>query len=404
MKKIWILITLLTIGILSACQASPTQQSRNFIAFGTIIRVDLYGNSNTEYREIFTEVQNLLDHIHKVSTKYDSYEGVNNVKYLNSNPNTVITVDPMLIEMIELSNAYHNDERTQGKFNIAIGEVLKVWSTYREACLSLVSPVCELPEMDELIQAASNIDPNNIVVDKENSTVMIPEGMSIDLGGIAKGYGAELVGELIKGKENIRAFQINAGGSNVEFYGEHPSNERNYWIGSLRNPYNPSAPYALVRVNSEENIVTSGDYERFYTVDGQDYHHLIDPDSFYPTFHIRAVTVISKNPTLGDIYSTVAFLLPLEDAIMFIDSLDDVEAIWVDDEEKAHFSENFIELYLHQLMIDTDYDTSAMHIPDPLTSNGANPLTTTLLIMLAFIVGSFTIVVIRDKKKQALEK
>ncbi len=348
MKKLMVLL-LLTVGfILVGCETEPNVEryNRNFIGvFDSIISVSVwYAEDDINIDEIFNDIDEMLWNIHKMSTKYDLYDGVVNIKTINENPGIAHPVDEHLITMLEMSIEAYNDPLMNGSFNVALGSVLNIWSQYRNNCLD--NEVCEIPSTTELHAAAEFINPNDIVIDNDANTVLIPEGMQLDLGGVAKGYGAELVGVYLR-NTNAVAFMVNAGSSNIEFFGDNPNPNRDYWTIGLKNPDNPNATYATIAVEAGWNIVTSGDYERFYVVDGVEYHHIINPETLFPSWHIRAVTVVSKNPALGDIYSTAAFVLPLEDAIAFINSLEDVEAIWFDEDDVIHYSENFEAQFLY---------------------------------------------------------
>ncbi len=368
MRKLLILVSfLMMISLLMACDTNDRNGDgsepnyawfdRNFFdVFDSIINVRVYFEEGSNPLPIFETIDTILWDVHRVSTKYDLYDGVINIKYLNENPGVYHTVDPMIIEMIELSMEIYENPLTQQMFNISLGSVLAVWSEYRNRCLN--EAICELPSQEALETAGQFIDPKLISIRHETSEIMIPEGMKLDLGGIAKGYGAHRVAEYLRSIEP-KAFVVNAGTSNIEFFGSNPHPERDHWAIGLTNPfYDPQkdsphlSSYAVVRLEGGWNTVTSGDYERYYKVDGVEYHHIINPHTFYPTFHTRAVTVLTKDPVLGDILSTVVFLLEIDDALTLINSLDDIEMILIDRHGVVHFSDNLEANHLVELRVD----------------------------------------------------
>ena len=359
MKKLGFLFLLLLAVTLSACAEESNEDSalnrrtrQYFNVFDSQVNIAIWSDhSDAEGTAILNTIHDMLWEVHNHSTKYDSITGLNNVYYINNNPGVEIEVDPMLIEMIDLSTELYNYELSQGMFNISLGGVLEVWSTYRNRCID--DDVCQVPSMSTLAAANTMSDPNLIVVDDDNNTVLIPEGMKIDLGGIAKGYAASLVGDYLR-DHGVEVYLIDAGSSNIEVFGVNPSEHRDFWSIGLRDPDNTGAIYARIALESGWNAVSSGDYERYYNVedDDLDYHHLINPQTLMPSWHIRTVTVVAEDPLLGDLYSTIAFLLAIEDAIAFIDSLENVEAIWLDSDRNIHMSANMEALFLTEIVTD----------------------------------------------------
>lgn len=362
MKKILFILMFLSAITLAACNGIDnknddenglTRYSRQYLnVFDSSVGVIVWTDKNSdEVTDILNHIHDMLWEVHHHSTKYDSILGVNNVYYINNNPDTVIEVDPMLIEMIDMSVEIYNYPLSQGMFNISLGSVLDVWSTYRSQCLD--DGICEVPSLETLEAANTMSNPNLIEIDYDNETVRIPQGMMLDLGGIAKGYGAELVGDYLR-EVGIDTFLVDAGSSNIEVSGINPSPHRDYWSIGLRDPDDATEAYARISLESGWNAMSSGDYERFYTVEGddKDYHHLINPNTLMPVWHIRSVTVVAQDPTLGDLYATIAFLLEIEDAIAFIDSLEDVEAIWLDADRNIHMSANMEERFLNEILLD----------------------------------------------------
>lgn len=371
--------------------------SETFYYFDSQINIRFIALPGSDLDEVHEAIDALLKEVHCVATRYEdphiNCDGYTQIKTLNDNPNETFEVNPMVVEMIDMSLRYYNDPRTNGTFNIALGKVINVWSKYTRMCRNEQN--CVVPEIDTLEAAAQNIDPNNITYSLEDNTVMVPEGMELDLGGIAKGYGAKRVGEMLREDfdDILNAWVVNAGTSNIEFYGNHPSDERDYWIGGLRDPFNPYfSHYARVQLHSGQNLVTSGDYDRFYVVDGVNYHHIIDPNTLFPSNHIRGVTVISEDPALGDIYSTIAFILPLEDAMDFINSLDDVEAIWMDADQEVHMTAGFEENHLYEPVVTNPSDS---------TETNQTVVIVTLVSILGVITITFILVVVNERKKNA---
>ena len=153
--------------------------------------------------------------------------------------------------------------------------------------------------------------------------------MKLDDGAVAKGYATELVAQMLLASD-MPSFIISAGG-NVRM-GNPPADGRAKWGVGIQDP--DGAVLGLSDIVETLyltgcSVVTSGDYQRYYVVDGQRYHHLIDPDTLMPDTDFRSVSIITEDSGYADLLSTAAFLMPYEESRAFIDSLDGVEAIWL---------------------------------------------------------------------------
>jgi len=352
--------------------------------FDSFVQVTVYYDEDIEsLDDLEDEINEIWRTVHELATRYDTYDGVVNIKTINDSPGVFHTVDPLLFDMIELAISYH--EETNGYFDITLGPVIDVWDDYREMCNEWLMSIrgidnqqevyqndkdtyCRVPDDSELLAAAHRVDINGITLDHDNQAVKIRNGMQLDLGGIGKGYAAKLVGERLQADERIEAFILNAGTSNIEVYGNRPLRDSGLWYTGLSDPERISHPdpdlrrFASIYLRDGDNVTTSGDYQRYYEIDGRKYHHIIDPYTFYPTDHHRSVTLISSDGSLGDILVTAIFIMPLEEGLAYVDERDGLEAIWfIDGETMPVMSQGFEETHLRTMY--RDFEPADVRFP-----------------------------------------
>lgn len=368
MKKITIFITLFLLSIsLSACEDSglPSNDQCSKVSdtellrcdlvlssyFDTSITLALYIEKDVDSDVILTEVTNIIKNYHYLSDKYNTYEDIINIKTINDNPTDTHDISGDLYDMIFYS--LEHQEEVNDLFNIALNPVLKVWHDYSDECnfdpyKGTGTGDCLIPTMTELNAAANYIDPNDIVLDEYTNTITLLSGMSLDLGGMSKGYMSKVVTEYLK-SQDVHGYLFNAGTSNVEIGGQHPTRDSGQFLVAVTDPSNLNSYYATVYLSAGESIVSSGDYQRYYISDGELYHHIIHPVLLMPIRYTRSVSVVYSDPALADMYSTAIFLMPISEGIEFVDSIAGLEAIWYDLEGDIHYSENFEEDYLDRL-------------------------------------------------------
>ena len=197
-----------------------------------------------------------------------------------------------------------------------------------------------LPPMELLDEKAKHTDINKIIIDEEASTVFLedPE-MRLDVGAIAKGYATERVAEIMEEK-GISGLLLSVGG-NVRAIGGRDEKQKEWNVG-IQNPDRDSdEQYLLITKVMDMSVISSGDYERYYTVDGKEYHHIIDPNTLMPAQYFTAVSILCKDSGMGDALSTALFNMSLEEGKKLIESFDNTEALWVQKDEELVYSTGF---------------------------------------------------------------
>lgn len=337
MKLKKLLTVILCIFILSACTTENKLQkyTRDTLnaGFDTYINLTAYCEDEETFENYFNILQKEFNYYNQLFDIYNSYEGVNNIKTINDNAGiSPVKVDKDLIDLIKFSKTYA--KYTKNQLNIALGPVLTLWHNEREIAKTNVNKA-KVPDINNLKNAYTLTDLNDVIIDEKNSTVYLAKkGMSLDVGSIAKGYATEKVAQKLK-NEGLTSGFINAGG-NVRIIGSKPENEP-FKVGIQIPDPNMSMTSALgvLSLNGNYSMVTSGDYQRFYKVNGVSYHHIIDPKTLYPSSYHRAVTVICEDSAIADALSTSLFTMSLEDGIKLIENLNSkdikVNAVYVYD-------------------------------------------------------------------------
>jgi len=246
-----------------------------------------------------------------------------NVNHAGGQP---VKVDPDTIQLVQDALAFC--EESSGEFDITIGAVSQLWD-FEEG----VKPD------DAAIQAAlPHVGWRNVKVDTAAGTIQLLDPQAaIDLGGIAKGWIADALAKLYR-ESGVESGLINLGG-NVLAVGSKPSGKE--WTIGLRDPnVSDGAPVATIKV-VDKSVVTSGLYERHFVLDGVDYYHILDPRTGYPAItDLKADTIISDISVDGDGLSTTAFIFGSDRGMQFIEERDDIDCIFMTQDDQTLFSSN----------------------------------------------------------------
>ena len=298
---------------------------------------------------IFNNIENIISHYHELSDKYDTYRGVTNIHDINLQPTITHVIDQDLYDLI--SFALDHQEDVDNRFNMALGPVLSLWHDSREACTDIYTEtICELPTSSALQAANQYTDPSKIILDPESLSITMEAKMSLDLGGVSKGYISDKITEYLDSL-NLSSYLLNNGTSNISIGGTHPTRENGKFILAVTDPSNPfGGYYATVYLNPGDQMVTSGDYQQYFIFENEQYHHIINPTTLMPDHYSRSVSIITQDSAgLADLYSTAIFTMSIAEGKEFVNNIEGLEAIWYDINGDIQFSNNFEELYLLKL-------------------------------------------------------
>ena len=311
---------MLLCGMLSACRRPQKQYTfYAFDYFDTVSVITGYAQSQKEFDAVAADILEQLEQYHQLYSIYESFEGINNLRTVNEARSA--TVDKRIIDMLHYGVQMY--EKTDGRMNIAMGSVLSVWHEYRTAGKEKPEEAV-LPPADLLAAAAEHTDITKLVIDEKNSTVtLLDPQMRLDVGAVAKGYATEQIAKYLEEK-GISGYLLNIGG-NVRAVGSKLDGSP--WITAVENP-DGEAYFAAVKLTGQA-IVTSGSYQRYYTVEGKQYHHIIDPATNMPARGYLSVSVICPDSGLADALSTALFCLSPEEGKALIESIPDTEALWI---------------------------------------------------------------------------
>ena len=302
--------------------------------FDTLTVVKGYAENEEAFREDLKPFYEEFLLCHKLFDIYNDYSDINNVKIINDNAGAEpVKVDERIISLLKFCKEVY--ELTDGAVDVTLGPVLELWHDAREA--GEANPdKAYIPDMDELRAAMEHVGSDKLIIDEAKSTVFLTDADArLDVGAIAKGYAIQMAAEKLP-----EGYLVSVGGNVVATGGKEGGDTP--WSVGIRNPMGAADDYIDIVNLIRGSVVTSGDYQRYYVVDGKNYHHIIDPNTLMPAANWRSVTIICDDSGLADALSTAAFLMDLEEGEKLILS-QNAEAMWVDADGNTYYTDGFRE-------------------------------------------------------------
>lgn len=292
------------------------------LSMGTVFEITAYVSDKYKADKAFNDVFKEINRLDYLMSNYKEESELSKVnKKAASEPTDC---DNELAYVIEQSLRY--SDITDGAFDITVGPLMKKWGFFKEQG--------RIPGKEELESVLESVSYKNIIIEEtiKKSLFRDPSivktvsfrnpGTQIDLGGIGKGYAVDIAAKVLKAN-GIRSALINFAG-NIYAYGKPPGKDS--WVIGLQHPRKSEGLLGSFEIK-DKAVSTSGDYEKFFTIDGERYSHIIDPRTGYPVKGIVSVTIVTDNATRADALSTGVFVLGLEKGMDLIEKLADVEGV-----------------------------------------------------------------------------
>ena len=322
-----LLILCMLSASLSGCSLPSSEQtiSKSGFYFNTVIQITLYKSS----------YESLLEDCFSLADTYESYfsntVSDSDISNINNADGTFVEVHDETIELLK-KGIYYGD-LSDGNFDITIGKLSDLWNFSTYALLDEV-PESAVPTDDEIQEALKTVDYKGVTIDGNKVALSNPDS-KLDLGGIAKGFIADKMKAYLE-ENGVESGMINLGG-NVLTLGKKADGS-SYTIG-IQKPFSEDGEAIASVEVADKTVVSSGVYERYYEIGDKFYHHILNPHTGYPYGnHLLGVTIICDDSVDGDGLSTTCFTLGLEDGMALIESLVDVEAIFITDDYELHTS------------------------------------------------------------------
>lgn len=330
MKKLLILLSLtMLLFALLACEDKKEEEESQIqtFAFNTIIDIQIYDHSSDALK---SEIVNLMDSIEQ---KMSRYIPSSEVSLINRNSGIKsVEVSSETYDVIE--KALNYGKLTQDVFDITIGPIIDLWK--------IGSEDEAVPTIDVKKEILPLVDYQNVLLE-DNQVFLKEEDMSIDLGGVVKGYAADQIVEVLK-VYNVESALINLGG-NIYLHGYKADGSK--WKVGIRNPFEGRGDYIGTVTTFSQTVVTSGPYEKYFYENNKRYHHIFDPRTGYPTSgDIESVTIVSDSSMIADMLTTSVFALGLEEGIDLVNSLENVDCIIITKEKEVYLSQNIREKFV----------------------------------------------------------
>jgi thiamine biosynthesis lipoprotein len=309
------------LGIAIIPNAAPPEQmfSQARPAMGTTFTIFVYAANQEQASEYF---EIAFDEIERVEEALSDYRPTSELSRINRlAANETVTTDPEVFKFLRTSMDF--SQRSDGAFDITVGPLMRAWGFFRGKG--------HYPTPEELSNARKSTGWEHVQLNPQTRTIHFDrQGMSLDPGGIGKGYAVECVVNLLR-EAGVKIALIDAGSSTIYAMGAPPG--ENGWTIQVPSPGDRAHSISTV-VLRDTSLSTSGNYEKFFTLDGKIYCHIMDPRTGEPVQGTLQTTVITPNATDSDALSLIMFVMGPEKSEKLLGEIPGTSGMWVLGEPK----------------------------------------------------------------------
>lgn len=312
-------LVLFLIGFFIARNSSNEQKTfkRTQILLGTVVEIQVRDEDEQKAENAITQA---FAEVKRIDDLFTTYNEESPVWEINNNSDTLIKVDDEIYNLLLLCDSVA--QLSDGCFDVSLDNLTKAWGFYSD------NP--HLPNKTAIDSALNLSGWNNIQL-IENQTLIRRKNVGLNFGAIAKGYAVDKAIDVLK-NSGIKEALVNAGGE-IRVFG-------NDWLIGIQHPREINSIIKKLKLR-DISVATSGDYEQYFEVDGIRYHHILDPKTGFPSRGLQSVSVTNKSNAFADALATAVFVMGKEKGMKLIESLDNTEAMIIDEEGKIFYSSGF---------------------------------------------------------------
>lgn len=301
------------------------QFKKNIRLMGNQFEFTLIDENENNANETF---EIAIQEIKRIETLLTTFSDTSITFKINENAGlSPVIVDDEVFQLIK--RCQFISKITQGAFDISYGSLDKRFWNFD---LNMTS----LPDPKMAKKAVELINYENIILDETHKTVFLKKkGMRIGFGGIGKGYAAEMAKKKLI-ENNVLNGIVNASGD-LTAWGFQENGEA--WTIGVADPNQRKSIFSTFKITNKA-VATSGNYEKFITINNKRYSHTIDPKTGYPISGIKSVTILAENAEIADALATPVTVMGIEVGMNFINQLKTIGCIIIDDNDKSYFSNN----------------------------------------------------------------